>query len=131
MSVTMQLEDEIDISRGDMIVRDNNRPEVGQDIDIMVCWMNDKSLVPNGKYALKHTTNDVRCIVKNIQYKVDVNTLHRIEDDKTIKMNDIARVTLRTTKQLFYDRYSRNRITGSVILIDEATNETVAAGMII
>ncbi|MEM9299114.1 MAG: sulfate adenylyltransferase subunit CysN [Bacteroidota bacterium] len=131
MSVTIQLEDEIDISRGDMIVRDNNRPHVGQDIDIMICWMNEKPLVPNGKYAIQHTTNDARCLVKNIHYKVDINTLHRMEDDKSIKMNDIARVTLRTTKPLFYDRYSRNRVTGSVILIDEGTNETVAAGMII
>ncbi len=131
MSVTIQLEDDIDISRGDMIVRDHNRPHVDQDIDIMLCWMNDKPLVANGKYGLKHTTNDARCLVKNIHYKVDINTLHRIEDDKNIKMNDIARVTLRTTKPLFYDRYSRNRITGSVILIDEGTNETVAAGMII
>lgn len=131
MSVTIQLEDEIDISRGDMIVRDNNRPEVGQDIDIMLCWMNEKPLLPNGKYGIKQTTNDARCMVKSIHYKVDINTLHRIEEDKSIKMNDIARVTLRTTKPLFYDRYSRNRVTGSVILIDEGTNETVAAGMII
>ncbi|UII34290.1 sulfate adenylyltransferase subunit CysN [Fulvivirga ulvae] len=131
MSVTMQLEDDIDISRGDMIVRENNKPNVGQDIDVMLCWMNAKPLVANGKYALKHTTSDARCMVKNIHYKMDINTLHRIEDDKNISMNDIARVTLRTTKPLYYDRYSRNRITGSVILIDEATNETVAAGMII
>ena len=131
MSVTLTLEDEIDISRGDMIVRENNKSEVGQDIEIMLCWMNEKDLVPNGKYALKHTSNDVRCMVKNINYKVDINTLHRIEDDKTIKMNDIARVTLRTTKPLLFDKYTRNRITGSVILIDEATNETVGAGMII
>ncbi|MBL3654845.1 sulfate adenylyltransferase subunit CysN [Fulvivirga sediminis] len=131
MSVTIQLEDDIDISRGDMIVRENNKPNIGQDVDVMLCWMNDKPLVPNGKYAIKHTTNDARCMVKNVQYKVNVNTLHRIEDDKNIKMNDIARVTLRTTRPLFFDRYSRNRITGSVILIDEATNETVAAGMII
>ncbi|MEL7001288.1 MAG: sulfate adenylyltransferase, partial [Bacteroidota bacterium] len=115
----------------DMIVRDNNRPEVGQDIEMMVCWMNDRPLVPNGKYGVKHTTNDARCIVKNVQYKVDINSLHRIEDDKHIGMNDIARVTLRTTKPLLHDRYSRNRITGSLVLIDEATNETVAAGMII
>ncbi|UII27939.1 sulfate adenylyltransferase subunit CysN [Fulvivirga maritima] len=131
MSVTIQLEDDIDISRGDMIVRENNKPNIGQDVDIMLCWMNDKPMVPNGKYGIKHTTNDARCMVKTIQYKVNVNTLHRIEDDKEIKMNDIARVTLRTTRPLFFDRYSRNRITGSVILIDEATNETVAAGMII
>lgn len=131
MSVTMQLEDEIDISRGDMIVRENNRPTVGQDIDIMLCWMNERPLALNGKYGIKHTTNDARCMIKSIHYKVDINTLHRLEDDKSIQMNDIARVTLRTTKPLFYDRYSRNRITGSIILIDEGTNETVAAGMII
>ncbi|MBL6449872.1 sulfate adenylyltransferase subunit CysN [Fulvivirga sp. 29W222] len=131
MSVTMQLEDDIDISRGDMIVRENNKPNVSQDIDIMICWMNAKPLIMNGKYAIKHTTSDARCMVKNIHYKMDINSLHRLEDDKNIGMNDIARVTLRTTKPLFYDRYSRNRITGSVILIDEATNETVAAGMII
>ncbi|GAA0892339.1 GTP-binding protein [Fulvivirga kasyanovii] len=131
MSVTMQLEDDIDISRGDMIVRENNKPNVSQDIDVMLCWMNSKPLIPSGKYALKHTTSDARCMIKNIHYKMDINTLHRLEDDKNIGMNDIARVTLRTTKPLYYDRYSRNRITGSVILIDEATNETVAAGMII
>ncbi len=131
MSVSITLENEIDISRGDMLVRPNNQPHVGQDIDIMLCWFNERNLVPNGKYAIKHTTNDARCLIKNIQYKVDINTLHRLEDDKVIGMNDIARVTLRTTKPLFYDRYQRNRITGSVILIDEATNETVGAGMII
>ncbi|MTI21597.1 sulfate adenylyltransferase subunit CysN [Fulvivirga sp. RKSG066] len=131
MSVTMQLEDDIDISRGDMIVRNQNRPEVGQDVDIMLCWLNKKAIIPNGKYALKHTTNDARCMIKNIHYKVDINTLHRLEDDKNIGMNDIARVTLRVTKPLLYDKYSRNRNTGSVILIDEATHETVGAGMII
>ena len=131
MSVTMTLEDDIDISRGDMLVRETNAPEPTQDIDIMLCWMNKKSLVPNGKYAVKHTSKDVRCIVKEIQYKVDVNTLHRVEDDKQINMNDIARVKLRTTAPLFIDKYNRNRMTGSLILIDEATNETVGAGMII
>ncbi|ELR70988.1 Sulfate adenylyltransferase subunit 1 [Fulvivirga imtechensis AK7] len=131
MSVTMQLEDDIDISRGDMIVRENNKPNIGQDIDVMLCWMNAKPLVASGKYGIRHTTSDARCMVKNIHYKMDINTLHRIEDDKNIGMNDIARVSLRVTKPLFYDRYSRNRITGSVILIDESTNETVAAGMII
>jgi sulfate adenylyltransferase subunit 1 len=131
MSVTIRLEDEIDISRGDMIVRENNVPSIGQDFDIMLCWMNDKKLVPNGKYAIKHTTREARCIVKDIRYKVDINTLHRIESDKSIGMNDIARVSLRTTVPFFYDKYRINRITGSVILIDEATNETVGAGMII
>ncbi len=130
MSVTMTLEDEIDISRGDMIVRENNSPDVEQSFDAMVCWMSDRPLMPNGKYAVKHTSKDVRCIVKDIKYKVDINTLHRIEDDKNIQMNDIARVTLRTTAPLFFDKYNRNRITGSFILIDESTNETVGAGMI-
>jgi len=130
MSVTMTLEDEIDISRGDMIVRENNSPEVEQSFDAMVCWMSDRPLMPNGKYAVKHTSKDVRCIVKDIKYKVDINTLHRIEDDKNIQMNDIARVTLRTTAPLFFDKYNRNRITGSFILIDESTNETLGAGMI-
>lgn len=131
MSVTMTLENEIDISRGDMIVRGNNQPTITQDLDIMVCWMNEKKLKLNGKYAIKHTTSDARCIVKEIVYKVDVNTLHRIEDDENIGLNEIARVRLRITKPLFVDRYTRNRNTGSLILIDEGTNETVGAGMIL
>lgn len=131
MSVTLTLEDDIDVSRGDMIVRENNQPEVEQDIDVMLCWLNDKKMVPRGKYAVKHTSNDMRCIIKDVKYKVDINTLHRIEDDKDVSMNEIARVSIRTTKPLLYDKYSRNRQTGSLILIDEATNETVGAGMII
>ena len=131
MSVTMTLEDDIDISRGDMIVRENNKPEVSQDIEAMVCWMDDNPLKEKGKYALKHTSKDARCMVKEIKYKVDINTLHRNEEDKVISRNDIARVTLRTTSPLFIDNYSRNRNTGSLILIDEATNNTVGAAMII
>ena len=131
MSVTMTLEDDIDVSRGDMIVADNNQPEQTQDIDVMVCWMNNKAIVRNGKYALKHTTNDMFCVVKEIQYKVDVNTLHKIENDKVVGMNDIARLKLRTTAPIFIDKYNRNRTTGSLILIDEFNNETVGAGMII
>jgi sulfate adenylyltransferase subunit 1 len=131
MSCTILLEDEIDISRGDMIVRENNRPEVSQDIDVMLCWMNEKPLQAGGKYAIRHTTNDARCIVKDIRYKVDVNTLHRILDFEKVGLNDIARIQLRTTKPLLYDKYKNNRNTGSIILIDEATNETVGAGMII
>ena len=130
MSVTLTLEDEIDISRGDMIVRPDSLPTVSQDIDVMVCWLNEKKLVPNGKYLLKHTTSDVRCLVKAVAYKVNVNTLERMEEDKTVGLNEIARMTLRTTQPLFFDTYSRNRNTGSLILIDESTNETVAAGMI-
>ena len=131
MSVTMTLEDEIDISRGDMLVRVNNQPKVTQDVELMVCWMNEKNLQPRGKYAVKHTSNDARCIIKDIRYKVDIRTLHRMEDDKEIKMNDIARISIRTTKPLFIDNYKRNRNTGSLILIDEATNETVGAAMVI
>ena len=131
MSVTMTLEDDIDISRGDMIVRENNKPEVSQDIEAMICWMGDSPLKEKGKYALKHTSKDARCMVKEIKYKVDINTLHRNEEDKVIASNDIARVTLRTTSPLFIDQYGRNRNTGSLILIDEATNNTVGAGMII
>jgi sulfate adenylyltransferase subunit 1 len=130
-SVIITLEDDIDISRGDMLVKENNGPKVGQDIDIMMCWMSDKPMTLNGKYAIKHTTADARCLVKDVKYKVDVNTLDKITDDKSIKLNEIARVSLRTTKPLFYDSYRQNRKTGAVILIDEATNVTVGAGMII
>ena len=131
MSVTMTLEDEIDISRGDMIVRENNQPVISQDIDLMLCWLNERSLTLGGKYTIRHTSNEARCMVKEVNYRMDINTLHRIEDDKSIGMNDIGRVKIRTTKPLFFDRYERNRETGSVILIDEQTNETVGAGMII
>jgi sulfate adenylyltransferase subunit 1 len=131
MSVTLRLEDEIDISRGDMIVKKNNVPQNSQDIDVMMCWMTDKPLQLNGKYAVKHTTKDARCMIKDITYKVDVNKLEKDYEDKSIQMNDIAKISLKTTAPLFFDSYRNNRNTGSVILIDEATNETVAAGMII
>ncbi len=130
-SVTITLEDDIDISRGDMIVRENNLPESSQDIELMVCWLNPKKLIVGGKYAIKHTTKDVRCIIKDVKYKLDINTLHRDEENKEIGMNDIARISLRTTSPLFYDTYRRNRSTGSLIIIDEGTHETVGAGMII
>lgn len=131
MSIVMTLEDDIDISRGDMIVRPGNQPRVEQDLDIMMCWLNIKPMTPGGKYAIKHTTNESRAMVKEVVYKVNINTLQREESDKDIRMNDIARVRLRTTKPLMMDSYRKNRITGSVILIDEGTNETVAAGMIV
>ena len=131
MSVTMTLEDNIDISRGDMIVKPNNQPEVGQDIELMLCWLNEKKMTPGGKYSIKHTTKDARCVIKDVRYKININTLHKIEDDKTIGLNDIGRVLIRTTSPLFYDSYNKNRITGSVILVDEFTNETVGAGMIL
>ncbi|MBT3418069.1 MAG: sulfate adenylyltransferase subunit CysN [Flavobacteriales bacterium] len=131
MSVCMTLEDDIDISRGDMLVRENNKPTVEQDIDVMICWMNEKKMIPRGKYTIRHTSQTARCIIKEVKYKMDVNTLHRLEDEKEIRLNDIGRITVRTTKPLFFDSYRRNRNTGSIILVDEATNETVAAGMII
>lgn len=131
MSVAITLEDDIDISRGDMIVRPNNQPNGTQDLEIMMCWMSNEPFNPSKKFAVMHTTNQVRCMVKEVRYKVDINTLHRNEEDKQIKMNDIARVVLRTTKPLLVDPYAKNRSTGSVILVDEATNNTVGAGMII
>ena len=131
MSVTITLEDDIDVSRGDMLVRPHNQPETGQDIEMIMCWLNNKPMNPNAKYLLMHTSKDAKAVIKEINYKIDINTLHRIEDDKVINMNDIARVRLRTTSPLFYDSYARNRNTGSLILIDEGTKETVAAGMVI
>lgn len=131
MSVTILLDDDLDLSRGDMIARENNQPEVTQDIDVMVCWFHERPLQQRGKYTVLHTTNEARCIVKEIRYKLNINTLHRDLEDKSIGMNDIARVVLRTTKPLFIDAYRKNRITGSLIFVDEGTNETVGAGMII
>jgi len=131
LSVTIQLDDDIDISRGDMIVRENNLPKQSQDIEAMVCWMSDKPLQANGKYALKHTTKDVRAVVKELKYKLDINTLHRITENVVIGMNDVGRISIRTTAPLCFDPYTKNRETGSFILIDEATNVTVGACMII
>ena len=131
MSVCITLEDDIDISRGDMLVREHNQPEIGQEMDLMICWMNSKKLIVRGKYTIKHTSQTARCIIKEVRYKMDINTLHRIEDENEIGLNDIGRIAIKTTKPLFFDKYSRNRNTGSVIIIDEATNETVGAGMII
>ncbi|MDB9990199.1 sulfate adenylyltransferase subunit CysN [Flavobacteriales bacterium] len=131
MSVTMTLEDDLDISRGDMIVRVKNQPEILQDIEIMVCWMGEKPLLSTGKYTIKHTTKNVRCVVKEILYKVDINTLHRVKKDKIVNCNDIARIAIRVTKPLCVDKYNVNRTTGSLIIIDESTNNTVGAGIII
>jgi len=130
MSVTLTLADDIDISRGDMLVRSENRPEGQQDLDVMLCWLNATPPRPRAKYVLRQTTTEARAMITEIQYKVDITTLHRLEEDKDIKMNDIARVKIRSTKPLFVDDYNVNRVTGSIILIDEATNATVAAGMI-
>jgi len=131
MSATITLEDEIDMSRGDMLVKANNRPEPTQDIDAMVCWFDSKPLVGSGKYILRHTTKEVKAIVTEVCYKVDINTLHKVEDDITLNLNDIGRIKVRTSAPLIADSYKSNRITGSFVLIDESTNATVAAGMII
>ena len=131
MSVSITLEDEIDISRGDMLVKPNNKPTVEQDVEAMLCWFNEKPLVVGGKYVIKHTSREARCILKEVTYKMNISTLHKMEDDKKINMNDIGRVKIRTTIPLLTDKYYRNRVTGSFVLIEEGTNETVAAGMII
>ncbi|GGK83994.1 sulfate adenylyltransferase subunit CysN [Mangrovihabitans endophyticus] len=132
MSVTVRLSDEIDISRGDMICRPHNAPEAAQDIEAMVCWMDESApLRVGGKYAIKHTTRAARAVVRGLQYKLDVNTLHRDEEASDLALNEIGRVKLRTTVPLLADEYRRNRTTGGFILIDESTNRTVAAGMII
>jgi len=112
------------------LVRPENRPEGQQDLDVMLCWLNANPPRPRAKYVIKHTTAEARAMITEIQYKMDINTLHRMEEDKAIKMNDIARVKIRSTKPIFADEYTQNRVTGSLILVDEATNETVAAGMI-
>jgi sulfate adenylyltransferase subunit 1 len=131
MSVTMTLTDEIDISRGDMIVKPNNQPQTSQDVELMICWMHEKPLVKGRKYIIKHTTREAKCLVKDIRYKMNINTLHKIEDDLNIGLNDIARIAIRTTVPLFFDDYRRNSATGSLILVDEFTNETLAAGIIL
>ncbi|WP_370214850.1 sulfate adenylyltransferase subunit CysN [Mesoflavibacter profundi] len=131
MSVSMTLEDDIDISRGDMIVRSNNKPEPSQDIEVMLCWLNNSPAKPRAKYTIKHTSNDQKAMIKEVVYKIDINTLERINDDVELKMNDISKVKIRTTKPLMIDCYRENRTTGSIILVDDATNETVAAGMIV
>ncbi|MEZ5277118.1 MAG: sulfate adenylyltransferase subunit CysN [Opitutaceae bacterium] len=131
MSVTITLENEIDISRGDMLAKPNNQPTVSQDLELMVCWFSEKPLQPRGRYIIRHTTRDAKCLIKQVRYKVDINSLHKIEDTPSIGLNDIARIQIRTTQPLFFDEYNRNRQTGSVILIDEFTNNTVAAGMIL
>lgn len=130
-SVSIELEDEIDISRGDMIVRENNQTRRSQDIEAMICWMGDKPLNISQKFILKHTTKDVKVIVKAIKYKMDINNLSRIQDQNSLTMNDIGRIQLRSTSELFFDSYNKNRSTGSFILIDENTNVTVGAGTIL
>jgi len=132
MSVTIRLADELDVSRGDLICRPHNAPSPTQDLDAMVCWMDEtKPLAVGAKYALKHTTRSARAVVRDLQYRLDVNTLHRDESADSLRLNEIGRIRLRTTVPLLADEYRRNRTTGGFILIDEATNRTVAAAMIV
>jgi sulfate adenylyltransferase subunit 1 (EFTu-like GTPase family) len=131
MSVTLRLTDDIDISRGDMICRPHNRPTVGQDLDAMVCWMTERPMQVGDFLALKHTTRWVRAVVRDIHYRLDVNTLHRDETAPSLALNDVGRVSLRVTQPLFYDSYRRNRQTGSFILAAEDTNVTAGAGMLL
>jgi sulfate adenylyltransferase subunit 1 len=131
MSVTMTLVDEIDNSRGDMIVRENNLPEVGQDLNVLVTWMSTVPLQARTKVVIKHTTNECVGMVKELKYKIDINSLHRIEGIQEVAMNEIAKISIRTSKPVFYDAYKKNRQTGSIIIIDEQTNETIGAGMIV
>ena len=135
LSVCITLADDIDISRGDMIVKAGSPPETGQDLDVMLCWLSEAApLRAGGKYVLRHTTREVKAVVREVSFKVDVNTLHRVAGsdtgDATVAMNDVARVKLRTSQPLYWDRYARNRLTGSLVLVDPFTNATVAAGMI-
>ncbi len=131
MSVSMTLAEDIDISRGDMLVKTNNRPQMLQEFDVMLCWLHDRPARPRAKYTIMHTSNEKMAMIKEIVYQIDINTYARNTEDKELTMNAIARVTLKTTRPLMLDPYRDNRMTGSIILIDETTNETVAAGMIV
>jgi bifunctional enzyme CysN/CysC/sulfate adenylyltransferase subunit 1 len=130
MSVVVRLSDDLDVSRGDMICRPQNAPRPSQDIDAMICWMSNDPLRPRRKLAIKHTTRTGRALIRNLQYRLDVNTLHRDQETKELELNEIGRVQMRTTVPLLCDPYAKNRATGSFILIDEATGVTVGAGMI-
>ena len=129
-SVVMTLEDDIDLSRGDMLVRENNQPESTQDLDVRVCWLSDRPMRRGAKFELRHTSREVKAVVKEVVYKLDINTLHRVEDDLEVGMNDIARMRIRTSAPVLVDDYRRNRATGSFILVDPTTRLTVAAGVI-
>lgn len=131
MSVVITLEDDIDISRGDMLVKPNNQPEQLQEFDVMMCWLNNRPLQARTKYSLLHTTNEAKAIVKEVIYKMDIHSYNRIKGNQPVGMNEIFRATLKSSKPLFVDPYRSNRMTGSLILVDDATKETVAAGMIV
>jgi bifunctional enzyme CysN/CysC len=131
LSVSILLEDDIDISRGDMICRPHNQPTVTQEVDAMVCWMHERPLEVGGRYWIKHTTRSARAIIDDVLYRIDVNSLHRDESADSLSLNEIGRLHLRTSSPLLLDEYRVNRATGSFILVDETTNETVGAGMVV
>jgi sulfate adenylyltransferase subunit 1 len=130
-SVTLQLEDDIDISRGDMIVKPDNLPQIKKDIELMVCWLNEKPFQSLRKYIIRHTSNEAKCEIKEIVYKINIDTLEKDYLDKALKMNEIALIKIKVNKPLIFDSYKNNKVTGSLIIIDESTNETVGAGMIL
>ncbi|MDA3821987.1 MAG: GTP-binding protein [Bacteroidales bacterium] len=130
-SVALSLEHDIDISRGYMIVDADNLPKSAQELDVMVCWLGESPMNLGGKYTIRHTTAELRCVIRDVKFKVNINTLEELSDDKSVGLNEIARISIKTTKPIFYDSYKDNRITGSISIIDEATNNTVGAGMIV
>lgn len=131
MSVSITLEDDLDVSRGDMIAKKNNQPKALQQFDAMMCWLHNEPARPRAKYIILHANNEQKAMIKNVLYKIDINTYARDEQNKDLQMNDIARIEIRTTRPLMVDEYRDNRVTGSFVLVDEATFETVAAGMIV
>lgn len=130
-SVAIRLNDNVDVSRGDMIVKSDKLPLIDANISLLVCWLNQRPLSIGAKYIIRHTSDEVFGIVKHVYFKVNINTLENITDDKTVKMNDIAHIQIKTSKPLKFDLYSENRTTGSLVIINEATYETVGAGMIV
>ena len=131
MSISMSLEDNIDIDRGDMIVRTNNQPKVACDIEVILCWLHNNVATPNAKYTIRHTSNEQKAVIDEVIYKIDIHSLKQNAENKELNMNDITKVKIRTDKPLIIDSYRKSKTTGSIILIDNITNETVAAGMII
>ena len=131
MSVVMELDRDLDIGRGEMLAKPNNIPETSQDVDVMLCWLSEKPLDPTRRYFLQHTSRETKCLVREIRYKLNVTTLHRSDATAPLQLNELARVLLRTQAPLFWDTYKKNRLTGSLILVDETSHTTVAAGMIL
>jgi len=130
-SVAISLEDQIDISRGDMLVASNDIPVISQDVNLMICWFNEHPMKVGGRYLIRMNSNEAGCIIKTVKYRMNIDTLESDFENVTVNMNDIAQISIKTSKPVFFDNYHKNNITGSMIFIDEGTNETVGAGMII